>query len=512
MKKNSILILNFGSQYHQLIARRIREIGVYAEIVPYTISIEDILIRSPKGIILSGSPSSVLNKEGFFISKNIFDLKIPILGICYGMQLICHIFNGIVIRGKNGEYGSSNFIKNDNKDLLLKDIPNESIVWMSHFDKVNKIPKKFNITGYTENCIASISDKEKNIYAVQFHPEVSQTIYGILIFKNFVYNICLCKKNWELKNFINDSIFNIKKIVKNENVILGLSGGIDSLVTAILIHKAIGNALNCIFVNTGLLNIEKIEKLINYYKYKFKININYINAEAKFLSALNNISDPEKKRKIIGREFIYIFQEVAKKIINATFLAQGTIYTDIIESLSPINLSFTIKSHHNVGGLPKNMNLKLLEPIKSLFKDEVRNIGITLGIPKEIIYKHPFPGTGLGIRICGKINKKKLNILRLADNIFIEELKKNKLYNTVNQAFAILLPIKSVGVMGDLRTHEYTVVLRSINTKDFMTATWSHLPYEFLEKVSKRIINEVQGINRVVYDISSKPPSTIEWE
>lgn len=512
MKTNSILILNFGSQYNQLIARRIREIGVYAEVVPYNISINDILIRSPKGIILSGSPSSVLNKKGFFISKNIFELNIPILGICYGMQLICHIFNGLVIKGKNGEYGSSTFIINDNKDLLIKDVPNKSIVWMSHFDQIYKIPKKFKITGYTENCIASISYKEKNIYALQFHPEVSQTIYGILIFKNFVYNICLCKKNWKLKNFISDSIFNIKKIVKNENVILGLSGGIDSLVTAILIHQSIGKALNCIFINTGLLRIYKIERFINSYKTKFKLNIYYINAEEKFLSVLNGISNPEEKRKIIGKEFIYIFQKAAKKIINATFLAQGTIYTDIIESLSPINSSFTIKSHHNVGGLPKNMKLKLLEPIKYLFKDEVRKIGISLGIPKEIIYKHPFPGTGLAIRICGKINKKKLNILRLADNIFIEELKKNKLYEKVDQAFAILLPVKSVGIMGDIRTHEYTIILRSVNTQDFMTATWSHLPYNFLENVSKRIINEVKGINRVAYDISSKPPSTIEWE
>lgn len=509
MKKNSIIILNFGSQYHQLIARRIREIGVYAEVVPYNISINDILIRSPKGIILSGSPSSVLNKKGFFISKNIFELNIPILGICYGMQLICHLFNGIIIRGQNGEYGSANFIINDTKDILLKNIPSTSIVWMSHFDKVYKIPNKFKITGYTENCVASISNKEKNIYAIQFHPEVSQTIYGKLIFKNFVYDICLCQQNWKLKNFINDSIIKIKKIVKNENVILGFSGGIDSLVTAILINKAIGNALNCIFVNTGLLRIDKIEKLINTYQNNYQLNINYINAEERFLSALDGISDPEKKRKIIGREFIYIFQKAA---INATFLAQGTVYTDIIESLSPINSSFTIKSHHNVGGIPKNMKLKLLEPIKSLFKDEVRRIGITLGIPQEIIYQHPFPGTGLGIRICGKINKKKLNILRLADNIFIEELKINNIYTSVSQAFAILLPIKSVGIMGDIRTHEYTIVLRSVNTEDFMTATWSHLPYNFLEKVSRRIINEVKGINRVVYDISSKPPSTIEWE
>lgn len=512
MKKNSIIILNFGSQYHQLIARRIREIGVYAEVVPYNISINDILIRSPKGIILSGSPSSVLNKKGFFISKNIFELKIPILGICYGMQLICHIFNGIIIRGENGEYGSSNFIINDTKDLLLKDIPKLSTVWMSHFDKVDKIPNKFKITGYTENCVASISDKERNIYAVQFHPEVSQSIYGNLILKNFVYDICLCQKNWQLKNFINDSIIRIKKIVNNENVILGLSGGIDSLVTAILINKAIGSSLNCIFVNTGLLHLDKIEKFINIYRDKFKLKIDCINAEERFLSALDGISDPEKKRKIIGREFVYIFQKAAKKIINITFLAQGTIYTDIIESLSPINSSLTIKSHHNVGGIPKNMKLKLLEPIKSLFKDEVRKIGISLGISKEIVYQHPFPGTGLGIRIYGKINKKKLNILRLADNVFIEELKNNNLYKYVSQAFAIILPIKSVGVMGDVRTREYTIVLRSVNTEDFMTATWSHLPYNFLEKVSRRIINEIKGINRVVYDISSKPPSTIEWE
>lgn len=512
MKKNSILILNFGSQYHQLIARRIRDLGVYAEVVPYTISINDILIREPKGIILSGSPSSVLHKEGFLISKNIFELNIPILGICYGMQLICHIFHGIVIKGTIGEYGSANFMIHDNDDLLLKNIPNQSIVWMSHFDKVEKIPNTFQITGYTDKCIASISNRNNKIYAVQFHPEISQTIYGNLLFQNFVYKICLCQRNWKLTNFIQDAIINIKKTIKNENVILGFSGGIDSLVTAILIHKAIGNALKCIFINTGLLNIEKIEKIINRYQKKYHLNIDYINAEEIFLSALYGISDPEEKRKIIGREFINIFQNIAKKIINVTYLAQGTIYTDIIESISPITSKLTIKSHHNVGGLPNNMQLKLLEPIKSLFKDEVRKVGLLLGISKNTIYQHPFPGPGLGIRICGKVNKTKLKILRLADNIFIEELKNYNLYNTVNQAFAILLSIKSVGVMGDIRTHEYTIVLRAIQTEDFMTATWSYLPYKLLETVSQRIINEVQGINRVTYDISSKPPSTIEWE
>ncbi|XCI75628.1 MAG: glutamine-hydrolyzing GMP synthase [Flavobacteriales bacterium] len=512
MKQQAILILDFGSQYNQLIARRIREMDVYAEVIPYHSSLDEILSRKPKGILLSGSPFSVHEDDVHLISKELFELDIPVLGICYGMQLISHIFGGLVTKGKHGEYGQTDFIVDDPYDRMLHGMPEKSTVWMSHFDEVNKEPEGFKIIGHTSHCAAALSCEDRNIYAVQFHPEVSHTTYGTTILYNFVFEICRCEKKWELGDFIKATVQEIRTIVGDKKVILGLSGGVDSSVAAVLIHKAIGNALTCIFVDTGLLRKDESQKVMDTYGAYYHMNIRLIKAKKSFLYRLKGISDPEKKRKLIGQEFITVFKEEAVKIHEAAFLAQGTIYPDVIESTSVKGPSVTIKSHHNVGGLPEQMHLKLLEPLRELFKDEVRKVGINLGIPKEIVYRHPFPGPGLGVRIIGKITEKKVAILQAADAIFIEELQAHQLYDQVSQAFVILLPVKSVGVMGDVRTYEYTAVLRSVNTTDFMTVTWSHLPYDFLEKVSSRIINEVKGINRVTYDISSKPPATIEWE
>ncbi|WP_185864594.1 glutamine-hydrolyzing GMP synthase [Blattabacterium cuenoti] len=512
MKKNFILILDFGSQYSYLIARRIREMGVYTDFLQSNvISLSKILSNKPNGIILSGGPLSVYDNSAMIINKDIFKLDIPIFGICYGMQLISHIFGGKVEKSKIKEYGKSHLII-DSYSKIFHGIQKKSIVWMSHFDEVTKIPKEFTIVGHTEYCaIAALVHTTKDIYAVQFHPEVKNTEFGRTILKNFVVRICKCSQNWVLDNFVKKSVHNIRKRVLKKQVILGLSGGLDSFVTAIIIHKAIGKSLNCLFIDTGLfLNKEK-DRIFSLCK-ESNLPIKIIDARDRFLSKLTGISDPEKKRKIIGKEFISIFQEESEKIMDAEFLAQGTIYSDIIESSSKNGFS-SIKSHHNVGGLPnKLMKLKLIEPLKKLFKDEVKKIGVQLGLPNEILKRHPFPGPGLGIRIIGKINKKKILILKKAEDILMQELIKNNLYNSVSQAFIVLLPIKSVGIMGDKRTYEYSAVLRVTHTEDFMTATVSHLSYNFLEKISNRIINEVDGINRMLYDITSKPPSTIEWE
>ncbi|WP_185862271.1 glutamine-hydrolyzing GMP synthase [Blattabacterium cuenoti] len=520
MKKDLILILDFGSQYSHIIARRIRDFGVYALLCCYDISISHILSKKPKGIILSGGPSSVYDNNSPLISKNIFQLNIPILGICYGMQLISFLFGGKIEKSKYKEYGKSfliiNHLNNINKNLLFYGIPKKSIVWMSHFDEIKNISKEFQIIGHTSSCpIAAFKHKNKDIYAVQFHPEVKNTEFGISIFKNFVFHICKCNTNWKLDNFVQNAIDNIKKRVSKKKVILGFSGGVDSFVTAYIIHKAIGNSLNCIFVDTGFL-LEKEKEKVSFLCKKMNFSIRIIDAKNHFLSKLDGIIDPEIKRKIIGKEFISIFQKESEKIKDVEFLAQGTIYSDVIESsiFSKKNrLRESIKSHHNVGGLPKKlMKLKLIEPLKELFKDEVREIGKKLGLPKEILYRHPFPGPGLSIRIIGEVNEKKIFILKKAESILLQELKNDNVYNNVSQAFIILLPVKSVGIMGDKRTYEHVAVLRVTNTEDFMTATFSHLSYDFLEKISNRIINEVDGINRIVYDITSKPPSTIEWE
>lgn len=508
--ENGILILDFGSQYNQLIARRIREMGVYSEVLPFNIPLSEIIQKKPKGIILSGGPSSVNSPQAHLIEKNIFQQGIPVLGICYGMQLMTHLLGGKVKKGEKGEYGKSDFEILRSNPLLI-DVSRNSVVWMSHFDEVEIPPQGFEISGKS-GVIAAIANQEKNLFAVQFHPEVSHTEEGRKILENFVFRVCKAEKNWKLTNYIEKTIQTIKEKVGTEKVILGLSGGVDSSVAATLIHRAIGNQLVCIFVDTGLLRKDEGKKVMENYGKHFNMNIKMIDASSRFLEKLKGISDPEEKRKIIGKEFVAVFDEESKKFDDAKFLAQGTIYPDVIESQSVKGPSAVIKSHHNVGGLPEEMKLELLEPLKELFKDEVRKVGEELGIAPHLVHRHPFPGPGLGIRILGEVDEEKVKILQNADDIFIEELYNAGLYDKVSQAFVVLLPVKSVGVMGDERTYEYTAVIRSANTTDFMTATWSRLPYEFLDKVSNRIINEVKGINRVAYDISSKPPATIEWE
>ena len=512
MKNSSIVILDFGSQYNQLIARRVREMGVYAEVVPFHEDIDKILERKPKGIILSGGPASVYAKGAPTLDKKIFDANIPILGLCYGMQLITHLHGGEVERADKQEFGKAS-LELDKKDSpIFKNIPNNTIVWMSHADHVNKMAEGFEIVAHTDSSIAAIENRDKKIYAFQYHPEVTHSEHGFEMLKNFVFEIAGAQKNWSMENYIETTVKEIKETVGDKKVILGLSGGVDSSVAAMLINKAIGKQLTCIFVDTGLLRKNEAKHVMDIYAQNFDMNIKCVNAEERFLSKLKGVEDPEEKRKIIGKEFIEVFNEEASKLKDAEFLAQGTIYPDVIESVSVKGPSVTIKSHHNVGGLPEDLNFKLLEPLRELFKDEVRKVGRELGIPDYMVDRHPFPGPGLGIRILGEVTKEKADILREADDIFIEELRKEGLYSKVSQAFVVLLPVKSVGVMGDERTYEYTAVLRSANTIDFMTATWSRLPYEFLEKVSNRILNEVKGINRLTYDISSKPPATIEWE
>lgn len=507
---NGIIILDFGSQYNQLIARRIRDLGVYSEVLPFNTPLDEILAKKPAGIILSGGPSSVNAENAHLVDAELFNQNIPVLGICYGMQLTTHLLGGMVKKGEKGEYGKAKF-QVQKSNSLLAGISRFSTVWMSHFDEVETVPDGFVVNGITD-VISAISNETRKIYGVQFHPEVSHTEEGARMIENFVFIVCNAPKNWKLTNYIDKTVQEIREKVGDQKVILGLSGGVDSSVAAVLIHKAIGDQLTCIFVDTGLLRKDEAQKVMTNYGEHFNLDIKLIDASERFLAKLKEVSDPEEKRKIIGNEFVAVFDEESKKIDGAKFLAQGTIYPDVIESQSVKGPSAVIKSHHNVGGLPEKMDLKLLEPLRELFKDEVRKVGEELGIPHHLVYRHPFPGPGLGIRILGRVEKEKVKILQQADEIFIEELYKNNLYEKVSQAFVVLLPVKSVGVMGDERTYEYTAVVRSANTIDFMTATFSKFPWEFLENVSNRIINEVRGINRVTYDISSKPPATIEWE
>ncbi|MCP4649939.1 MAG: glutamine-hydrolyzing GMP synthase [PVC group bacterium] len=511
--KELIIIIDFGSQYSQLIARRVREYNVYCEIYPPNITAEKIKKLSPQGIIFSGGPSSLTQKHAPRCDKAIFKLEIPILGICYGMQLIAHHFKGTVGKSSAREYGKTELYIDTSKQLF-SGLGKKIITWMSHEDKVKKLPKDFLALAHTCNSkIASFAHKKRPIFGLQFHPEVVHTPKGKIILKNFLFKVCGAKGLWTMQSFIKESISQIREKVQDDSVVLGLSGGVDSSVGAVLLHKALGKRLHCIFVNNGLLRSQEAEKVKNTFKKHYRMNFHYVNAEKLFLKQLKGVTDPEKKRKIIGKLFIHVFETEAKKLKNIKYLAQGTLYPDVIESQSVFGgPSAVIKSHHNVGGLPKKMQLKLIEPLRFLFKDEVRLLGKALRVPEAIINRHPFPGPGLAIRILGSITKERLDVLRQADKRFIEELKNAGLYNKVWQALSVLLPVKSVGVMGDERTYENTIALRAVTSVDGMTADWAKLPMKVLETVSNRIINEVKGVNRVVYDISSKPPATIEWE
>jgi len=511
--KDFILILDFGSQYTQLIARRIRENKVFSKIVPYNISAEEIKKQSPKGLILSGGPMSVYDDHAPLPKQEIFKLGLPILGICYGLQAISQLFGGQVKRSKEREFGQAELFVDSNRDLFAN-LPTNLTCWMSHSDAITKLPSGFVTIAHTLNApTAAFANRSKKIFGVQFHPEVAHTQRGAQILANFVYQICGCFPRWTMDKFVNNTLKQIQETVGKKRAILGLSGGVDSSVTAMLIQKAIGKNLQCIFVDNGLLRKNEAASVQRTFKGTFNMNLTSVDASQRFLHRLKNVEDPELKRKIIGDEFVRVFQETAKKFKNVGFLAQGTLYPDVIESVSPLGgPSATIKSHHNVGGLPKSLKLGLVEPLRELFKDEVRVIGKHLGLPETILHRQPFPGPGLAIRIIGEVTKERIAILQEADERVLDEVKKAGLYNEIWQSFAVLLPIKTVGVMGDQRTYENVIALRCVSSVDGMTADWVKLPYDLLGKIANRIINEVAGVNRVVYDISSKPPSTIEWE
>ncbi len=515
LHERPILILDFGSQYTQNIARRIREAQVFCEIYPCTKSFDEIKALRPKGIILSGGPASVLDKDAALCNKKLFELGIPILGICYGMQLITHMLKGKVLPADDREYGRADLeLKAQEHSSLFKGVSNNSTVWMSHGDVIKQLPPGFNSTAFTNNSpIAAIEDPIKKIYGLQFHPEVAHTKEGVTLLDNFIFDVCKCEKNWKIDSLAEYAIQNIKTQVGDGHVLCGLSGGVDSSVVAMLIHKAIGDRLTCIFVDNGLLRTDERRKVEATFRDNFNINLDVVDAADRFLIKLKGVSDPEKKRKIIGKTFIEVFEEEAKRLGDFEYLAQGTLYPDVIESISfKGGPSAVIKSHHNVGGLPEKMRLKLVEPLRELFKDEARKIGLEIGLPDTMVQRQPFPGPGLAIRILGNITKERLKILREADQIILEEIKIANLYNDLWQSFGVLLPIKTVGVMGDARTYENVIAIRAVTSTDGMTADWARLPYELLNQFSNRIINEVKGVNRVVYDISSKPPGTIEWE
>ena len=513
MKHQTIAVLDFGSQYTQVIARRIRECSVYSKIYPFKTSAKELKKDNVVGVILSGGPESVLSKGSPRPDKRIFELGIPVLGICYGVQLIAHLLGGKVEKSSHREYGHG-ILKIRRKGSLFKGLPSKLRVWNSHGDRLSKLPKGFSAIASTENSgFAGIADERRRIFGIQFHPEVDHTEGGLNILENYLGKICGCKGDWSMASLAEESIASIKETVGSDRVLLGLSGGVDSSVAAALIHKAIGRQLTCVFVDNGLLRLNERELVVDLYRRHFKMDVRVARAGGKFLKRLKGVSDPERKRKIIGNTFVEVFQESLKKIGHAKFLAQGTLYPDVIESVSiDGNPAATIKSHHNVGGLPKKMRFKLLEPLRQLFKDEVRALGAELGLPKEVVWRQPFPGPGLGVRVMGSITKSKLDILRKADAILHDEMMQSDLYYKVWQSFCVFLPVRTVGVMGDERTYENVVAVRIVESKDAMTADWVRVPYEVLQRVSNRIINEVSGINRVVYDISSKPPGTIEWE
>lgn len=528
--RTKILILDFGSQVTQLIARRVRDAGVFSEVHPYDVSDEFVREFGAAGIILSGGPNSVTEGDTPRAPMAVFEVGVPVLGICYGMQTMAEQLGGKVENGKVREFGYAEVRARGHtalfdgiNDFVTSEGHGMLKVWMSHGDKVIDMPSGFKLMASTDNCpIAGMADETRRFYAVQFHPEVTHTLQGEAIIGRFIHQICGCKSEWNMPDYISEAIANIRAQVGNDEVILGLSGGVDSSVAAALIHRAIGDQLTCVFVDHGLLRLDEGKTVMDMFAKNLGVKVIHVDASEQFMRHLEGVTDPEAKRKIIGREFVEVFQAESAKLSNAKWLAQGTIYPDVIESAGKGKKgSHTIKSHHNVGGLPDTLNLKLLEPLRELFKDEVRKLGVALGLPHGMVYRHPFPGPGLGVRILGEVKKEFADLLRRADAIFIEELRntfvdspdgKLSWYDATSQAFAVFLPVKSVGVMGDGRTYDYVVALRAVQTLDFMTAHWAHLPYELLGKVSNRIINEVRGINRVVYDISGKPPATIEWE
>ncbi|MCX7735980.1 MAG: glutamine-hydrolyzing GMP synthase [Candidatus Kapabacteria bacterium] len=507
-----IIILDFGSQYTQLIARKVREIGVYAEIYPFNISIEKLKELNPTGIILSGGPSSVYEDGAPIPSFDVFAMGIPVLGICYGLQLIAYQKGGAVDKAARREFGRAS-LEILNFEDIFAGVSQNTQVWMSHGDHLTKAPEGYEIIAKSENSeICAVRSPDKRIYGVQFHPEVHHTTEGKKILENFVRKICGCKEVWNAQSFITSTIEKIKNLVGDEGVILALSGGVDSTVAAVLLHKALGDKLHCVHIDSGLMRTNESQTIVNLFKDSFNIPIELVDGSGLFLSRLHGVEDPELKRKIIGTAFIDLFEVAAKKFNDAKWLAQGTLYPDVIESVSIKGPSATIKSHHNVGGLPEKMHLKILEPFRELFKDEVRAVGRELGVPEWFVNRHPFPGPGLAIRILGAVTKERLEVLRKADDIYLEEIRNAGLYNHIWQAFAVLLPVSSVGVMGDERTYENVCALRAVTSTDGMTADWFEFPNDVLAKISNRIINEVRGINRVVYDITSKPPGTIEWE
>ena len=512
-EREAIVVIDFGSQYSLLILRRIRELQVYCKLVAHDTPWEKIAPLNPKGFILSGGPASVYEPGAPLAPAYVYESRLPVLGICYGMQVLTKQLGGRVEQGTKYEYGHADLCLSHPDSPLFADIPASSPAWMSHADKIEEMPPGFSALAYTENSPVAVMGSNERIFGLQFHPEVAHTPYGKTILKNFVYHICGCQGSWTMSNFISNSLHRIKEQVDDGKVICALSGGVDSSVVATLMHRAIGDQLTCIFVNNGLLRREEAERTLNVFQQNLGMNIIYVDAGAHFLKRLKGVTDPETKRKVIGEEFIKVFEEEAKNLGKIDFLAQGTLYPDVIESTSSVSTaSAKIKTHHNVGGLPTKMTFSLIEPLRYLFKDEVRQVGLELGLPEEMVWRQPFPGPGLAIRIIGEVSGEKLELLRGADWILMNEIKKAKLYHQLWQSFAILVDVKSVGVMGDYRTYGYLIAIRAVTSDDAMTADWARLPYNLLARISNRIVNEVHGVNRVVYDITSKPPSTIEWE